>query len=392
MKKLSILLTILLCLLPITLVTLSPVKAEYSEGTVKFIYTLSDITVNGTTYKKMLYNTTGGSGIVSFSLNKGQWNKVPKTWCIPLKGDGYEIGKFCADQWDCDMYLRAYTPVDTLTLKLGVDITVRNGNTTRHILVTKEEQNTTCQIGNAASRRHHYVDVPEYTVLNTASDYLFVEPYIYYMSGDYDPYDELRFYVGSNYNAYTGIKDVAIESPIVSYFYFNFNYTDIDDNTVDPRVSWQLHNSSGQVSYTEGQATLTSGTYTLKTYRHGILINETSLDTSIQGNSTVDISLPMKAHTHTSNGYIASNTTISSITILSQTATNLTFTITGSTPCLLMIDVGGQPTNVTKDDLPVSYSYYTSPSKHVRISCSSLSSFLLTWDQPPEQEQGEIPR
>ena len=127
------------------------------------------------------------------------------------------------------------------------------------------------------------------------------------------------------------------------------------------------------------------------TYRHGILINETPLDTAIKGNSTVDVSLAMKDHSHTSNGYVTSNATVSSITIDSQTAINLTFTISGSTPCLLIIDVGGSPMKLTKDGSTASYSYYTSPAKHVRISCSSLSVFSLIWDQPPEQEEGEIP-
>ena len=53
--------------------------------------------------------------------------------------------------------------------------------------------------------------------------------------------------------------------------------------------------------------------------------------------------------------------------------------------------MGGQPTNFTKDNSPVSYSYYASPARHVKIPCASFSTFSLVWDQPPEQEEGEIP-
>jgi len=174
-------------------------------------------------------------------------------------------------------------------------------------------------------------------------------------------------------------------------YYFDFSFRDLDGEAVDSHVTWILSNASGPIPYTEGEATLTSGTYTLKTFRYGQLISTLALDTSSQGNSTVVVGLNMKYHTHRADAYIVSNTTISSITMHEQTSINLTFTISGATPCLLIIDVGGPPTNVTKNGSPVSYSYYASPSKHMRITCSSLSLFSLTWDQPPEQEQSEIP-
>lgn len=175
-------------------------------------------------------------------------------------------------------------------------------------------------------------------------------------------------------------------------YYFNFDWADLDNNLVDSHVTWQLHNASGQVSYNKGEATLTSGIYTLKPFRHSQLINSTTLDTSAQGNSTITINLQMKYHTHRANAYVTSNNTISSITIHEQTSINLTFTISGHTPALLIIDVAGNPDNATKDGSPfTNYTYYTSPAKHVRIEANSFSTFSFTWDQPPEEDTGVIP-
>jgi len=187
------------------------------------------------------------------------------------------------------------------------------------------------------------------------------------------------------------VVSTIVESGGSAVYYFDFSFQDLDGGAVDSHVTWILSNASGSIPYTEGEARLTSGIYTLEIFRYGQLINSTILDTSTKGNSTVTIYLNMKYHTHRANAYITSNNTISSITIHEQTSINLTFTISGATPCLLIIDVGGVPTNLTKDGGPFSYSYHASPTKHVRTSCSSLSTFSLTWDQPPEQEEGEVP-
>lgn len=172
---------------------------------------------------------------------------------------------------------------------------------------------------------------------------------------------------------------------------FTFNHRDKDLNTVDSRITWQLYNDSQLLSYTEGQCTLLDGTYTLRTYYHGKLINTTSLSTARYGNSTINIDLQMKAHTSVSNGYIAFNNTITSIIINSQTATNLTFTVTGSGAYLIDIDVPANASYVRRNGLNQAYGSvwtYDPSTKRIRIITASLS--ISTWELifPGQQDDG----
>jgi len=161
------------------------------------------------------------------------------------------------------------------------------------------------------------------------------------------------------------------------FYYMDFNHQDLDLNTVDSKVTWGLYNSTQLLSYTESQTTLRSGTYTLKTYRNQKLINQTNLITDQYGNKTTNLKMGMKAHTSVSNGYVTFNVSIVTITINSQTATNLTFTAT-SALTRLIIDVPNNATYVKKNHVTQTGWYYNSSGgyKYISINTTALSSTI----------------
>lgn len=396
--KKSILLSV--CLLSAIVLSILPIEpAEAGDIISETIWVKQDtFQIDGVTYRNMTNvepTTTGASLSYSHSC------PVSSSWKLYYRS-AYaltDVTKLNHSTWTVKYRYRVHSSVGvTVTMQLSIDIWIVHSNgTTRQVRGSDVANSGSFGIkGNTGwVTKTGSWECSEYTVVDQ-TDYLVIRWQARVVSSSCGFMAYMR--INDNSTSHGSDKVCQIQnfayetSSPPSVYYFDFNHTDIDSNTVDTRITWQLHNASGQVSYNEGEATLTSGAYTLKTYRHGILINETSLDTSTQGNSTVNASLPMKAHSHTSNGYITSNATISSITMNSQTAINLTFTISGATPALLIIDVAGEPDNATKDGSPfTNYTYYTSPAKYVRTEASSFSTFSFTWDQPPEEDTGDIP-
>lgn len=115
-----------------------------------------------------------------------------------------------------------------------------------------------------------------------------------------------------------------------------FNFYDMDNNTFTSRVTWQLFNGTQLLNYTEGENALRSGTYTLKTMIDSYVIDASNFDTATYGNSTANVTLSVKQQNSTLGGYIALNCTASSLTVHSQTATNLTFALSASPGALLV--------------------------------------------------------
>jgi len=149
-------------------------------------------------------------------------------------------------------------------------------------------------------------------------------------------------------------------------------------------MSWELYNGTTLLLYTQGQSSLLSGTYTLKTYHHGFLINSTSLDTAVIYNATVQLKLMMKPHTSVSQGYLVFNDTITSLTINEQTSAELNFTASGSSPQQIIVDVPNNATFIYKDSVPVTsdWTYYASSTlPYIVINASSLSTWTLLFEE-----------
>lgn len=89
---------------------------------------------------------------------------------------------------------------------------------------------------------------------------------------------------------------IGVESGVTNHWQMTFTHKDLDNNIIDSKITWKLYNSSQLLTYTEGQFTLLDGTYTLKSYYHGYLMNQTSLSTTTYGNTTISIHMNMKLH------------------------------------------------------------------------------------------------
>jgi len=184
-------------------------------------------------------------------------------------------------------------------------------------------------------------------------------------------------------------KTVEFTVSIIDKYYFNFNFRDLDDNNVKSVIVWKLWNSTQELTYTEGQSTLLSGTFTLKTSYKSVLINSTNFDTVTYGNSTVTVFLTMAG----SNGnYIASNNT-AAITINEWTSTTINFTATGAGTQTLVIPVAKNATSVTKNGVPQDYGtvwIYDSGTQSIVIT-STLSTWVVTFATTPPAPPSTLP-
>jgi hypothetical protein len=221
---------------------------------------------------------------------------------------------------------------------------------------------------------------------NIPSDCTLVEVY-----GDIQQNRDYFLYAPSWYTPYPYPHPLTLGGE--NYHYFDWNSKDLNGNNVESLISWSLWKGTQQLTYYKGYRTLPDGTYTLKIYYLGYLINTTTLNTAVHGDKTITLTLPMIAHSSVSGGYIAFNKTISSITIHSQTPTNLTFTATGSGAYTIVIKVPSCPTTVKKDSVIQPYGSiwtYNSNTGAVVIQ-STLSTWQIDWNPPPAPAPAPTP-
>lgn len=140
-------------------------------------------------------------------------------------------------------------------------------------------------------------------------------------------------------------------------------------------VTWSLFNGTQQLSYTNGSVALLDGFFTLKIYYAGYLINSTSLNTATYGNATITINLSMKALTSVSSGYIAFNQTLTSITLTSDTSTNITAVTSGySGACRIILKANQNASSIKRNGVAQTGWVYSGG--YITLNTSSLS----TWE------------
>lgn len=237
--------------------------------------------------------------------------------------------------------------------------------------------NSTCDMTLTAFFQDNWFN---YTVTEVGTQQIFngTKPYNVWIDGvDTDEFG------GWNYSS--SVISVSTASSSVNMLFgdwhsFTFSHKDLSSLSVDSYVTWQLLNGSTVLDYDEGFWALPDGTYTLKTYYLDTLINSTVLDTATYGNTTITVNLQMKAHGipvqyADSSGYIAFNSTISSISINSATTSNLTFTVAGAGNFAVTIGVPNNYTYILKDAVNLTGWVYDSSLNPDRIAwnVSSLS-------------------
>jgi len=98
------------------------------------------------------------------------------------------------------------------------------------------------------------------------------------------------------------IDDCVIDSSYIgpiaagtNWWQYTFSFKDLNGNSA-VGVTWGLYNSTTLLTYTQGGYNLLDGTYTLKSYFRGNLVNTTDLATASYGNSTITITLSIQSY------------------------------------------------------------------------------------------------
>jgi hypothetical protein len=155
-------------------------------------------------------------------------------------------------------------------------------------------------------------------------------------------------------------------------------FTDLLSNPVSNNLSWKLFNSLGtQVPVIPGQY-LEKDNYTLQVYYYGYLIYKGSLNPAISS-----LKLQLFPTSSPEAGYIAFNSTVSSITILENTVTALSFRAEGTGPSTIAVNVLANPIRIEKDGVAISGWTYNSTTGTVAIQTAQLGTFTITYSATP---------
>ena len=151
-------------------------------------------------------------------------------------------------------------------------------------------------------------------------------------------------------------------------------FTDLLSNPVSNNLSWRLFNSQGtQVTIIPGQY-LQKDNYTLQVYYFGYLIYKGNLDPA-----TSSLKLQMFPISSPETGYIAFNSSVTSVTILENTATALSFKAEGTGPSTIAVNVLAKPIRIEKDGVAISNWTYNLASGTVEIQTAQLGTFTIVY-------------
>ena len=132
----------------------------------------------------------------------------------------------------------------------------------------------------------------------------------------------------STYGVFAG-ADRSLTAGVmeIDWYMVDVDCLSLDSLYVDAYLTKEYYNSSILLTYIDGQYTLRAGTYTVKARYLDMLVNETVFTTAAYGNSTLSLTVNMKALA--SGGFLAVNKT-ATITLLNQSSTLINATISAS--------------------------------------------------------------
>lgn len=160
-------------------------------------------------------------------------------------------------------------------------------------------------------------------------------------------------------------------------------FQDWNGITVNQSVNWKFYNSSTspQIQLPPDDLLL-SNTIVVKTYYSGYQIY-TSTITPL---TSTTIRLPMIAVDSSRSGFIAFNSTISSANVTENDQNKITFTSHGSGPALIVVKVPARPISVEKNGTSISTWTYNSTSGATAIRSSTLGTFTIVFNTPPNDQ------
>jgi hypothetical protein len=121
-----------------------------------------------------------------------------------------------------------------------------------------------------------------------------------------------------------------------------------------------------------------NGTYTFQAYYEGYSVYSSTL-TSTPSSLRLQL-LPLAGQ---QKGYIAFNSTVNSITILTNTQDQLQFKAQGQGPHLVVVNVPSKPLTIERDGTTITSWTYNSTTRTVAIQTSQLGTFTLTYSNTP---------
>jgi hypothetical protein len=166
-------------------------------------------------------------------------------------------------------------------------------------------------------------------------------------------------------------------------FYFHLKFVDTNGTDISSRITWELYNGSTFRPYADSDPSLLNGTYTLRSYFQGMLLNISTLRTWQVGNGTITIPICAYLQTTAQGGYIVANVTVT-ITILRQDDTNLTFSGSYANPIQLILNVPNNATAVFMDGVAQPYGTvwtWDPTNKTITIKAPHLSVWQLLFPQ-----------
>lgn len=155
-------------------------------------------------------------------------------------------------------------------------------------------------------------------------------------------------------------------------------FQDFTGNSVSAGVTWKILLSDGtQVPALPGQL-VENGTYYYQAFYSGYLIH-----TSILTSTLNPVRLQMLPIGTQQQGYIAFNSTVTSITVLENSAAQLGFRAEGQGSYLIVVSSHVKPLNVKLNGNDVRSWTYNSTTSTIAIQASQLGTFTITYSNTP---------
>ncbi len=158
----------------------------------------------------------------------------------------------------------------------------------------------------------------------------------------------------------------------------NLSFVDREGASLDSKIRFSIFDSQGRnVTYIPG-AVLPQGTFYLETYYAGFRIYRNNL-ASI---GSLPVTLQMIQLDTASGSYLALNSTATAILPTQFNNSQIAFSITGTGPYLIVVNVPKRPLYVEKDGVRTPNWVYNSTNQVISIEASGPGSFLVVLDQP----------
>lgn len=158
----------------------------------------------------------------------------------------------------------------------------------------------------------------------------------------------------------------------------NVNFQDLTGNPVTANISWKIFDSTGTpLGVVPGQL-VQNAPYTFQAYYAGYVIYSNPLTST-----TTSLRLQMMPLNTQQKSYIAFNSTVNSVTILTNSQAQLRFQAVGQGPSLVVVNVPSKPISIERDGTAISNWTYNATTETVAIQTSQLGTFTITYSNPP---------